>query len=106
MLSPQYERLATRTALLVSFAAWAGVGYSLVRCAARTQLAGDSYLTVPANSLTITTLISGLISMLCSLPSLSYDITDKAAWVLVIWCSLPFLIITSLMNPFSSWYYR
>ena len=106
MLSPEHERFLTRAALLLSFPAWAGLGYSLLRYTAKTQLDSDSYLTVPANTLTIAAMICGFVSMLCSLPSLSYDITDKSAWLLIIWCSLPFILITSLLNPFSYWYSR
>ena len=100
MITPSLDRLATQTAKICSVVAWAALAYAFFNDSTVVAMGGSNHTIVPVNIFSIVALISGFFGVICSLPGLNYDISDLSAWLFAIWCSLPFLLIKGLLNPF------
>jgi hypothetical protein len=92
------DRLLVRIAAVCSIIAWCAFLYSVIHDLQRVELGTRSIIFVPVNLFSITAVVCGLIGMLCSFPGVSYDLADRRAWLFVLWCSLPFIGIASLLR--------
>ena len=104
MLSPSIDRFVTQTAKICSCIAWAALAYAFFHYSTPVAISDGNHTVIPVNLFSMTALLGGFLSMACALPCLSYDIADRGAWVFVIWCSLPFLLIVGWLNPFPTPY--
>jgi len=102
-MSPSNQRLISQIAGTSAVIAWLGLAYCFFAHTQNIDLGGVSHTFARTNPVGIATLVFGAIGLLCSLPGLVHDITDRSAWLFVVYCSLPFIAITSLLNPFSIW---
>ena len=93
----------SRAAFIFAAPAWVGLLCALFHQPIHVELPflGSTHLP-EVHIFTIAALICGLLAVLFSLPSLAHDLSDRAAWLLVAWCAIPFFAMLALLNPFSA----
>ena len=105
-LSPAVDRLVGQAAKIFSVIAWAGLIYCFIRFSSQIQLAGRERTVLAMNVWSFITLIAALVSLICSLPALAYDLSDFWSWAFVCWCSVPFVSMIILLYPLPLFHLR
>jgi hypothetical protein len=103
MDSPSLDDFTKQCAKAVSIIAWCLVAYTYFNYSSTVVISSQTHTVVPFNLFSVLALVTALISMGSALPRLKDEIAYPTTWLFVIWCSAPFIIIVSLLNPFGNY---
>ena len=98
---PKFDRLVARAAWLLAIPSWSGFAYTMLHRSIHVSFPGTGDAWMPEFGLIpIATLVCGLFSLVCALPTLGEDLSSKSGWCFTIICALPFFGMLELLDPF------
>ena len=93
----------SRAAVIFAAPAWVGLLYTLVTRPIHVEFPFLGSARLPeVHFVTVAALVCGLLALICAVPGLAHDLSDRGAWLLVVWCAIPFFVMLALLNPLSA----
>jgi hypothetical protein len=100
MLPPLIDRFVTNCAKTFSMIAWGLMLYAINYDTVPASWGGRSFEVVRFGPLSVVTLATAFLSLVCSLPTWQEAFEGYGrSWLLALWCGLPFFIMLGLLNP-------